>query len=205
MKKILLITFATFGILFSSCTKENNTEKSELAGTWTFTENPIEIDYQLTGESISIPYLGENGEDLTFSKEQLDMLITSTLSELTTDLNDPEFPMYITISEDNSIEGCNLKVSLDEESTVYAKDNGSTITIKTNHDEFFPIDITLDYIVTGNDLTLSADKDMIVDMVAAYVTLDAIDETEVAIYQMLITIVAQQIDSLEINFNLVRK
>ena len=204
MKKILLITFATFGILFSSCTKENNTEKSELAGTWTFTENPIEIDYQLTGESISIPYLGENGEDLTFSKEQLDMLITSTLSELTTDLNDPEFPMYFTISDNNSIEGCNLKISLDEES-VYAKDNGSTITIKANYDEFFPIDITLDYIITGDNLTLSADKDMIVDMAAEFATLEAIDETDLAMYQMLITLVAQQIDSLEINFHLVRK
>lgn len=205
MKKILLITFATFGILFSSCTKENNTEKSELAGTWTFTENPVEIDYQLTGESISIPYLGENGEDLTFSKEQLDKLITSTLSDLTTDLNDPEFPMYITISEDNSIEGCNLKVSLDEESTVYAKDNGSTITIKPNNNEFFPIDITLDYIVTGDNLTLSADKDMIVDMAAEFATHEAIDETDLAMYQMLITLVAQQIDSLEIKFHLVRK
>ncbi|MBR2947688.1 MAG: hypothetical protein IKC17_03760 [Bacteroidales bacterium] len=204
MKKILLITFATFGILFSSCTKENNTEKSELAGTWTFTENPIEIDYQLTGESITIPYLGENGEDLTFSKEQLDMLITSTLSELTTDLNDPEFPMYFTISDNNSIEGCNLKISLDEES-VYAKDNGSTITIKANYDEFFPIDITLDYIITGDNLTLSADKDMIVDMAAEFATLEAIDETDLAMYQMLITLVAQQIDSLEINFHLVRK
>lgn len=204
MKKILLITFATFGILFSSCTKENNTEKSELVGTWTFTENPIEIDYQLTGESISIPYLGENGEDLTFSKEQLDMLITSTLSELTTELNDPEFPMYFTISENNSIEGCNLKISLDEES-VYAKDNGSTITIKANYDEFFPIDITLDYIITGDNLTLSADKDMIVDMAAEFATLEAIDETDLAMYQMLITLVAQQIDSLEINFHLVRK
>lgn len=204
MKKILLITFATFGILFSSCTKENNTEKSELAGTWTFTENPIEIDYQLTGESITIPYLGENGEDLTFSKEQLDMLITSTLSELTTDLNDPEFPMYFTISDNNSIEGCNLKISLDEES-VYAKDNGSTITIKANFDEFFPIDITLDYIITGDNLTLSADKDMIVDMAAEFATLEAIDETDLAMYQMLITLVAQQIDSLEINFHLVRK
>lgn len=205
MKKILLITFATFGILFSSCTKENNTEKSELAGTWTFTENPIEIDYQLTGESITIPYLGENGEDLTFSKEQLDMLITSTLSDLTTDLNDPEFPMYFTISEDNSIEGCNLKISLDEESTVYAKDNGLTVTIKTNNNEFFPIDITLDYIVTGDNLTLSANKDMIVDMAAEFATLEAIDETDLAMYQMLITLVAQQIDSLEINFHLVRK
>lgn len=204
MKKILLITFATFGILFSSCTKENNTEKSELAGTWTFTENPVEIDYQLTGESITIPYLGENGEDLTFSKEQLDMLITSTLSELTTDLNDPEFPMYFTISDNNSIEGCNLKISLDEES-VYAKDNGSTITIKANFDEFFPIDITLDYIITGDNLTLSADKDMIVDMAAEFATLEAIDETDLAMYQMLITLVAQQIDSLEINFHLVRK
>lgn len=204
MKKILLITFATFGILFSSCTKENNTEKSELAGTWTFTENPIEIDYQLTGESITIPYLGENGEDLTFSKEQLDMLITSTLSDLTTELNDPEFPMYITISEYNSIEGCNLKISLDEES-VYAKDNGSTITIKANYDDFLPIDITLDYIITGDNLTLSADKDMIVDMAAEFATLEAIDETDLAMYQMLITLVAQQIDSLEINFHLVRK
>lgn len=204
MKKILLITFATFGILFSSCTKENNTEKSELAGTWTFTENPIEIDYQLTGESITIPYLGENGEDLTFSKEQLDMLITSTLSELTTDLNDPEFPMYFTISDNNSIEGCNLKISLDEES-VYAKDNGSTITIKANYDDFFPIDITLDYIITGDNLTLSADKDMIVDMAVEFATLEAIDEADLAMYQMLITLVAQQIDSLEINFHLVRK
>lgn len=205
MKKILLITFATFGILFSSCTKENNTEKSELAGTWIFTENPIEIDYQLTGDSISIPFLGENGEGLTFSKEQLDMLITSTISDLTTDLNDPEFTMDITISEDNSIEGCNLKVSLDEESTVYAKDNGSTITIKTNNNEFFPIDITLDYIITGDNLTLSADKDMIVDMAADFATHEAIDETDLAMYQMLITLVAQQIDSLEINFHLVRK
>lgn len=204
MKKILLITFATFGILFSSCTKENNTEKSELAGTWTFTENPVEIDYQLTGESISIPYLGENGEDLTFSKEQLDKLITSTLSDLTTDLNDPEFPMYITISEDNSIEGCNLKISLDEE-PVYAKDNGSTITIKPNNNEFFPIDITLDYIVTGDNLTLSADKDMIVDMAAEFATHEAIYETDLAMYQTLITLVAQQIDSLEIKFHLVRK
>ena len=132
------------------------------------------------------------------------MLITSTLSELTTDLNDPEFPMYFTISDNNSIEGCNLKISLDEES-VYAKDNGSTITIKANYDEFFPIDITLDYIITGDNLTLSADKDMIVDMAAEFATLEAIDETDLAMYQMLITLVAQQIDSLEINFHLVRK
>ena len=204
MKKILLITCATFGILFSSCTKENNTEKSELAGTWTFTENPIEIDYQLTGESISIPYLGENGSNLTISTEELDLRITNMIAEISAELNDPEFPMYFTISENNSIEGCNLKISLDEES-VYAKDNGSTITIKANYDEFFPIDITLDYIITGDNLTLSADKDMIVDMAAEFATLEAIDETDLAMYQMLITLVAQQIDSLEINFHLVRK
>lgn len=204
MKKILLITFATFGILFSSCTKENNTEKSELAGTWTFTENPIEIDYQLTGESISIPYLGENGSNLTISTEELDLRITNMIAEISAELNDPEFPMYFTISENNSIEGCNLKISLDEES-VYAKDNGSTITIKANYDEFFPIDITLDYIITGDNLTLSADKDMIVDMAAEFAALEAIDETDLAMYQMLITLVAQQIDSLEINFHLVRK
>ena len=204
MKKILLITFATFGILFSSCTKENNTEKSELAGTWTFTENPIEIDYQLTGESISIPYLGENGSNLTISTEELDLRITNMIAEISAELNDPEFPMYFTISENNSIEGCNLKISLDEES-VYAKDNGSTITIKANYDEFFPIDITLDYIITGDNLTLSADKDMIVDMAAEFAALEAIDETDLAMYQMLITLVAQQIDSLEINFHLVRE
>ena len=77
--------------------------------------------------------------------------------------------------------------------------------IKANYDEFFPIDITLDYIITGDNLTLSADKDMIVDMAAEFATLEAIDETDLAMFQMLITLVAQQIDSLEINFHLVRK
>ena len=215
MKKILLITLALATLVLTSCEKEKqgDSANSALIGTWAPDANCVSVNYELTGENITIPDFSGTGEEIIITKDQINMMLNQELlPKLNYSLREENLSFTITPSVNTTH---NLSITMfndnDVEATLTANDNGTSITLNIPFEEYnnsLITECTLDYTANNGKLVLTADKGQIVTAIGNFLTVQGNIENEEESAQMailLIEYIAQQIESIEIKATFIQR